>query len=72
MKQLDDGKELHDINIDLELSKLKLLHTEWLVELYNQISTTEGQEITHSAWKASGITEAMKTGEASLQTLDSS
>ena len=43
MKQLDDGKELHDINIDLKLSKLKPLHAEWLVELYNQMSTAEGQ-----------------------------
>ena len=70
MKQLDDGKELHDINIDLKLSKLKPLHAEWLVELYNQMSTAEGQKIIHSAWKASGITEAMKAGKASLQPLD--
>ena len=63
MKQLDDGKELHDINIDLKLSKLKPLHAEWLVELYNQMSTAEGQKIIHSAWKASGITEAMKAGK---------
>ena len=52
MKQLDDGKELHDINIDLKLSKLKPLHAEWLVELYNQMSTTEGQKIIHSACPA--------------------
>ena len=58
MKQLDDGKELHDINNDLKLSKLRPLHAEWLVELYNQMSTAEGQKIIHSAWKASGITEA--------------
>ena len=43
MKHLDDGKELHDINIDLKLSKLKPLHAEWMVELYNQMSTAEGQ-----------------------------
>ena len=61
---------MHDINIDLKLSKLKPLHAEWLVELYNQMSTAEGQKIIHSAWKASGITEAMKTGKASLQPLD--
>ena len=70
MKQLDDDEELHDINIDLKLSKLKPLHAEWLVELYNQISTAEGQKIIHSAWKASGITEAMKAGKTSLQPLD--
>ena len=34
------------------------------------MSTTEGQKIIHSAWKASGITEAMKAGKASLQPLD--
>ena len=70
MKQLDDGKELHDINIDLKLSKLKPLHAEWLVELYNQISAAKGRKIIHSAWKASGITEAMKAGKASLQPLE--
>ena len=37
MKQLDDGKELHDINIDPKLSKLKPLHAEWFVELYSQM-----------------------------------
>ena len=70
MKQLDDGKELHDINIDLKLSKLKPLHAEWLVELYNQMSTAEGQKIIHSTWKALGITEAMRAGKASLQPLE--
>ena len=34
------------------------------------MSTAEGQKIIHSAWKASGITEAMKAGKASLQPLD--
>ena len=68
MKQLDNGKELRDINIDLKFSKLKPLHAEWLVELYNQMST--GQKIIDSAWKGSGITEAMKAGKASFQPLD--
>ena len=54
----------------LNCLKLKPLHAEWLVELYNQMSTTEGQKIIHSAWKASGITEAMKAGKSSPQPLD--
>ena len=70
MKQLDDGRELHDINIDFKLSKLKPLHGYWLVELYNQMSTAEGQKIIRSAWKALGITEVIKAGKASLQPLD--
>ena len=61
---------MHDINIDLNLSKLKPLHAEWLVELHNQMSTAEGQKIIHSAWKTSGITETMKDGKASLQSLE--
>ena len=65
MKQLDDGKELHDINIDLRLSKLKPLHAEELVELYNHMSTAEDQKMIHSAWKASKITEAIKVGKDS-------
>ena len=70
IKQLDDGKELHDISIDLKLSKLEPLHAERLVELYSQMSTAEGQKIIHSAWKTSGITEAMKAGKAPLQPFD--
>ena len=42
MKQLNGGKELHDINIDLKLSKLKPLQAEWLVELYNQLGKPRG------------------------------
>ena len=34
------------------------------------MSTAEGQKIIHSAWKASGITDAMKAGKASLQPLE--
>ena len=34
------------------------------------MSKAEGQKIIHSAWKASGITEAMEAGKASLQPLD--
>ena len=34
------------------------------------MSTAEGKKIIHSAWKASGITEAMKAEKASLQPLD--
>ena len=49
---------------------MKPLHAEWLVELYNQMSTAEGQKIIYSAWKASGITEAIKAGKACLQPLD--
>ena len=41
-----------------------------MVELYNQMSTAEGQKIIQSAWKASGITEAIIAGKASLQPLD--
>ena len=69
MKQLYDGKELNDINIDLKLSKLKPLHAERLVELYNQITMADGQRIIHSAWKALEITEATIAGKASLQPL---
>ena len=49
---------------------MKPLHAEWLVELYNQMSTAEGQKIIYSAWKASGIIEAIKAEKACLQPLD--
>ena len=41
MKQLDDGKELHVIDLDLKLSKLKPLHAQKKVR---KLSTVRGKQ----------------------------
>ena len=37
-KQMDDGKSVEEIDIKLQLTRLKPLHTKWLAELYNQMT----------------------------------
>ena len=39
---LENGVELDDIEVDYRLSVLKTLYKKWLVELYNYMSTDEG------------------------------
>lgn len=70
MKQSDNGKELDDIVFPLQLSLLKPFHAQWFVELYNQMGTKEGADIIHIAWKASCISDALKAGKFSLQSLN--
>ena len=43
IQQLDEGKNLYEIEIKLRLSMLKLLHAEWLTDLYNLMTSAEGK-----------------------------
>ena len=66
---MDDGKSVEEIDVKLQLHRLKPLHAEWLVELYNQMKTKEGKDIM-SGWKSAGIPVAIRTGSANLESLD--
>ena len=63
MKQLDDGKELHDINIDLKLSKLKPLHAWWVVRWvvqpknHSQCLETLEDNWSNESWKGLSSTQ---------------
>ena len=41
--QLKSGKELESVEVDLRLTAIKPLHAQWLVNLYNFFTTTEGR-----------------------------
>ena len=41
-KQLESGKSLDDIEVDLRLTVVKPLHAQWLVDMYNYFSTAPG------------------------------
>ena len=69
-KQMDDGKSVEEIDVKLQLNRLKPLHAEWLAELYNQMTTKEGKDIIISGWKSAGIPQAICTGSANLESLD--
>ena len=69
-EQLDNGKQIKEVKVKLQLTRLKPLHAEWLVELFNHMTISQGKEIIMSGWKVSGIIEAIKKRSARLPSLD--
>ena len=69
-KQLDEGKAIDDIDVDLKLSILKPLHAHWIKGLYDYMTSENGREIISNGWKAAFITEAIEKGTKCLEPLD--
>ena len=69
-EQLDNGKQIEEVDVKLQLTRLKPLHAEWLLELFDHLTTSQGKEIIMSVWKASGIIEAIKNESARVPSLD--
>ena len=69
-EQLDNGKQIEEVDVKLQLTRLKPLHAKWLVEFFNHMTTSQGKEIIMSGWKASGIIEAIEKESAKLPSLD--
>ena len=57
---LNNGVSIDGIEVGLQLSKIKLIHTGWLVEFYNHMTTSKGKEIIDSRWKTAGISDAVE------------
>ena len=62
-----NGVELDNIEVGYLLSVLKPLHAKWLVELYNHMSTDEGNEIVANGWKKVGIFDPIKFALSGLR-----
>ena len=48
---------------------LKLLHGQWLTDLYNLMTSAEGKNIVLKGWKSAYITEAVQKGLSNLSAL---
>ena len=46
------------------------MHATWMIDLYNHLTSPEGQEICIKGWKASGIYGAVNMSSANLPSLD--
>ena len=62
-KQMDAGVPAESIDVNLKLTSLKALHTNWLIELYNVLTTADGRETVLNGWKKSGVTAVLKKEE---------
>ena len=60
--ELDAGKTLDEINIKFLLTTMKPLHANWLIDIYNDLSSAEGKKVILGGWKGSGITAALEKG----------
>ena len=67
---MNGGKSVEEIDVKLQLTRLKPLHAEWLAELNNQMATNKGKDIIMSGWKSVGISQAICTGSVNLVSLD--
>ena len=68
--QLPLGKKDEEIKIEFRLTTLKPLHTKWLVEYYNEITSENGSFTIINSWKAAGIYDAIKAGTCGLQSIE--
>ena len=69
-ERLDNEQKIEEVDGKLQLTRLKPLHTEWLVELFNHMTTSQDKETIMSPWKTSGIIEAINKRSARLPSLD--
>lgn len=67
--QLDSGKEVEDINVDLRLTVIKPLHAQWLVNMYNFFTTKKGMDIVIKGWRKAGIS-GLLDGSTTLPPVD--
>ena len=45
------------IEVDFRLSKIKPLHAQWLIDMYNYFTTEKGNQIIIKGWKKAGIVD---------------
>ena len=70
IRALDEGKDIKDVEICLKLSIAKPLHTKWLIEMYNHLTSSEGRDVCLKGWKVAGILDAAEKGLDGLPNLD--
>lgn len=54
-EQIDSGKQLQEIDVDFRLSTVKPLYGQWLIALYNYMTTPKGRDIILKGWNKAGI-----------------
>ena len=63
---VETGTKLDDIEVKLTLTTLKPLHLNWIIELYNKMTSGEGKPIIQNVWKSAGIEDTLRMGKESL------
>ena len=69
-KHLDKGIALEDIDIRFQLTTMKPLHANWLIDLYNKLTSPQVKDVIIGGWKKSGIWDALKLGSRGLPSIN--
>lgn len=69
-KQLAANVALEDVKVKLQLTTLKPLQAGWIIDFYNEMTSTKGKEIINSGWVSSGIKDAINLGLQKLPSID--
>ena len=67
--QLDNWISIDDVQVGLQLTKLKPIDAGWLVEFYNGLTTSKRKEIIDNGWKAAGISDALELGSSKMPSI---
>ena len=68
--EMNKGTAIENIDVKMKLSTMKPLHASWLIQLYNFMTSSAGQDICINGWKRSGIYDAVRKGTNGLPNLD--
>ena len=49
---------------------LKPTHAQWILDLFNYLTSEKGREIISNGWKAAAITDAITKGSHGLESFD--
>ena len=50
-------------------SVMKPMHAQWIIELYNELTSFSGREVVVNGWKEAGIYDAIEMGSEKLPPL---
>ena len=56
-KQVNDGKGVYEVDIDTQLSRMKPIHAQWLISIYDKLRNSE--QLIVNGFKATSILEAL-------------
>ena len=70
IQQLDEWKELYEIEVKFQLTMLKPLRTQWWSDLYNQMASAKGKNIVLKGCQLAGITKEIQKFLSNLSALN--
>ena len=67
---MDEGIGLEDIDIRFQQTTMKPLHANWLIDLYNKLTSPRARDVIIGGWKKSGIWDAVKLCSRGLPSIN--